>query len=253
PRALPLATFVALVASLRARDHAGALWAVLSLAFLSKIALNVHVLHFGFYLALPAAVGLVALLVGRVPRALPRRGGEGTVFRAVVLAAVAAGVIVHLRWSQELYRQKTFALGRGGDVLYAFAPAVSPVGPALARVLEWIERDLPPQATFVALPEGVMLNYLGRRRWPARCVNLMMTEILVFGEPQLVRELEASRPDYVLLVHKDTREFGGRFGQPGFGRTLVEWVARSYAPLALVGGEPFVGDAFGIRILARKE
>jgi hypothetical protein len=82
----------------------------------------------------------------------------------------------------------------------------------------------------------------------------MMTEEIVFGEDVMLDAFGRRPPDYVLLVHKNTSEFGfGAFGDdPRYGRRIMEWVRPRYEPVALFGAEPFVGQAFGIRILKRK-
>ncbi|MFQ5878133.1 MAG: glycosyltransferase family 39 protein [Acidobacteriota bacterium] len=267
PRALPLlaaALTMGLVLQRRARrgeapgtpDRGAALllWTVFALALLSKIALNTHLFHYGFYMAMPAAVALVAALVSLLPRLVAGLGGYGTVSRILALSVLAAGVGVHLRWSRELYALKHLRVGRGGDAIVTYGASVSPVGTAVATALDWIEENVPSDATFVALPEGVMLNYLSRRRWPARCINYMMTEMIVFGEDELLDQLEAGRPDYILLVHKETREFGvGYFGSdPRYGERILEWVEREYEPLGLIGAEPLRDGRFGIKILRRR-
>jgi hypothetical protein len=175
------------------------------------------------------------------------------VFRALALGVLAAAVVYHLRWSQEFYRVKSVPVGRGGDAVITYVPEVSRTGAITATALRWIDEQMPPEATFVALPEGIMLNYLSRRVTTARQVNFMMTEAIAFGEGALLADLERRPPDYVLLVHKDTSEFGvGPFGaDPRYGRRIMHWVYRHYRPVALFGDEPFRDARFGIKVLKR--
>jgi len=265
PRALPVAgllalvAFVLLLAKRRGNPEAppGAvpmvLWSGLAVALLGKVTLNVHLYHYGFYLALPATLVLVLLLTWWIPAALRTGAGDGRVFRGLAVAALAAGIVYHLRWSQEFYRLKDFAVGNGGDTILTYGAAVEPAGPAAALALRWIASEMPPDATFVAFPEGIMLNYLSRRPTTSRCMNFMMTEMIVFGEAPLLDGLKAKPPDYVLLVHKDTSEFGSRFfgADESYGRGILDWVRSNYGSAALVGHEPLRDEQFGIKILAR--
>ena len=84
-------------------------------------------------------------------------------------------------------------------------------------------------------------------------INFMMTEMIVFGEDAIVGSLDAHPPDYVLLVDKDTSEFGvGPFGiDPTYGRRIMGWVGQHYDAAVLFGSEPFRGRGFGIKILKR--
>ena len=265
PRALPLTTFLASVVfavvlvKCRNREEMRAavipmlLWSVLALALLAKIALNVHLYHYGFYLAMPATLVLAVCLIHWIPRALQSSFGCGIVFRSLALAVVAAGIVFHLNRSQEFYRVKNFAVGRGGDTILTYAPAVYAPGPIVAEALQWIEENTSPEATFVALPEGITLNYLSRRATSARQMNFMMTEMIVFGEEAMVAGFQAGPPDYVVLVHKDTSEWGvGPFGRDDrYGRRIMRWVYQHYEPVVLFGDEPFQSKAFGIQILKR--
>jgi hypothetical protein len=265
PRALPLASLLALGATLillvrRRRDPAAlravapmVLWSGLALALLGKTALNTHLYHYGFYLALPATLVLVVGLTHWLPKALRVRGGDGRLFQGMAFAIVAAGIVYHLRWSNEFFRLKDLAVGGGGDTILTYGPGVRPEGAAASLALRWMETGMPREATFVAFPEGITLNYLSRHPTTSPCLNFMMTEMIVFGEEWILDRLKDRPPDYVLLVHKDTAEFGvGFFGaDPAYGRRIMEWVGRNYASTVLVGYEPLKDERFGIKILAR--
>jgi hypothetical protein len=82
-------------------------------------------------------------------------------------------------------------------------------------------------------------------------VNFTVGETIVFGEKRFFDNLKARPPDYVILVDKDTSEFGiGPFGaDPRYGQQIMDWVNRHYTPIALVGGEPLRSRDFGIKIL----
>jgi hypothetical protein len=81
----------------------------------------------------------------------------------------------------------------------------------------------------------------------------MMTEMIIFGEETMLAGLKKRPPDYVVLVHKDTSEFGvGRFGiDRRYGQQMMDWVNQRYEPLVRIGDEPFRGNGFGIKILVR--
>lgn len=241
-----------------------ALYAVLALGLLGKMLLHARIEQYGFALAMPATLLLVATLfalAGRTPgpgggtlagRA-PGAGG-GTLARALLAAAVAAGVVSCLSRSDAFYRRKDFALGQGGDRILANSPYTSPRPRLLAETLARLETLLPPHGTLVVMPEGASLNYWLRKRNPSGHLLFLPTEIEAFGEQAMLARLRADPPDFVVLVHRLWEEFGtGPFGEdPRNGRGLMAWVGRHYTRVAQLGSAPFGDTGFGVVILRRE-
>ena len=227
--------------------------AIFSFVLAGKMLLNARLHHYGFYLALPGTLLLVCLLVWAVPRLLHLGFGGGVFFRWTASSLVIAAVLFHVRVSHSYYREKNFPVGEGSDLLVTYDPRLDPRGPAVVRTLEILERGTGSTDTLAVFPEGVLLNYLSRRRNPTPYTTLMPTEIAAFGEDAVVRALDAHPPDLVALVHKDTSEFGrGFFGKdPLYGLRIMGWLKNEYEAFERVDAEPFVDDRFGIVLLKR--
>jgi hypothetical protein len=233
-----------------------ALWAVLGLFLLGKMILYPRFFHYGFVLAMPATVLLAACLVGVGPALARARLDGGQVLRAVSIAAIAAGVLLLLRWSDEIYATKDLVVGEGNDAIIVETPDHDPRGQVVAAALEKLEEIMHREATLLALPEGASLNYWLRRTNPTRYNLFLPEEIDAFGGDEvLLRDLRAHPPDFIALVHRDYTEFGvGPFGvDPRNGRGIMNWVARSYRRVGRIGAEPFRNRGFGIAILRRAE
>jgi hypothetical protein len=201
---------------------------------------------------MPAALLLVAGLVEGVPRALAR--GRGTLARALAAAAVIAALVALLELSNRRYAARDFAVGRGADRLLAERPSASPRPARIAEALARLEKLLPADATLLVLPEGASLNYWLRRRNPSRYLLFLPTEIAAFGEAEMLRDLERHPPDFVVLAHRQSGEFGvGTFGSdPRNGREILAWVESAYARVVAIGPEPFGREGFGLLILRRR-
>lgn len=263
PRLLPFAAAAVAIAAL-VRLWKGAasvrtagifVFAAFALAMTCKAALNLHLYHYGFFLALPATVLVVALGIHDLPRRIAALRGGGAVFRAMAIASVAACCLHHVRYTAEVDGLKTLAVGEGGDRILTFAPDWSDQGRPMKEALEWIRNATPPTSTLVALPEGIMLDYLARRTTSVPLVNFTTGEVIAWGETTLLSALSRRPPDYVALVARRTDVLGlGRFGAiPGYGRRVVEWVESRYETVARFGAEPLEGEEFGIRILRRRD
>jgi len=228
---------------------------VLAFLLLGKMILNSQWVHYGFVLALPAAIVLAAYLVGTLPRLLTSRGKSGEFFQATCLGGVVMFLAFHLNDSHAWYHGQPahwraydeVSVGAGTDEMH-----VRWRGKEVAAALADLEQRMGPDDTLLVLPEGVMLNYLLRRRTPTRHVNFMPPELLLWGEETILAELQDQPPDFVAIVHKDTSEYGvPRFGQD-YGQLLWTWIENTYERKQVFGAIPMVSSRFGIAVMERR-
>ena len=266
PRALPLIVISTLVAVVmlfvrarRDRDRAVRLTplimcAVFALVLLAKMGLNARVEHYGFYLGLPAMAVAIALVSWLIPHLLTswRSDTAGRTFRQLALWALAAVIAPYLGLEYGWYRTKTLAVASGSDRFYASTLDGLWQGRAVRDALDVLAQNAAPGDTLAVLPEGVMLNYLARLDSPLRVINLMPPEVMAFGEDDVLRSLAARPPDFVLLVHRDTSEYGyPPFGRdPRYGLGIVDWINERYDGVRRIG-PPGAADA-GMQLLKRR-
>jgi hypothetical protein len=272
-----------------------ALWLVFSFAMLAKLGFNPRISHYGVFLAMPAFLSAIYLLLFLLPRALasgvwglasgvfPRNREPGTqtrtkAFRTAMMIFLLAGLARLTIQSALFYKDKDFTLGSGSDRLVTYDPKLdnpksAPTGAAMATAATWIETHTALTNTLAVLPEGVMLNYLTRRDNPTSYV-VFAYEVWAYGEQNMLAAYEKHPPDYIILVQRDSSEYGVRyFGQQkGFGYDVMQWVGRNYSPCGvvdfanptavravtpqggpvhLIGNEPLQSGAFGVEILKR--
>ncbi len=134
---------------------------------------------------------------------------------------------------------RTTPLGAGADQFAAAADA-RPV----ARAEQEILRRVPADESLAVLPEGVMLNYLTRRRAPTKFITWMPPELYFFGEANMLAALAATPPDWVLLAPRGLKEYGvPQFGE-GYADSIARWVDGHYREVAAWSGST-VGAADG--------
>lgn len=219
---------------------------VFAFAMLLKMLLRARVYNYGFALALPATLVWVAALVGWWPRALRAGGGA---LRAGALAVVVVGVIAQVNVTGRFLDRKTEIVGSDGDAFRADAR-----GRLVNEALAALATMAAPGATLAVLPEGVMLNYLARRANPTPYVTFMPLELLIFGEDKVVASFDRAPPDWVILVHKDTSEYGFPLFGIDYGVRLGGWVRERYEPVRRFGQQPLVpGTVFGIQLMWRRD
>jgi drug/metabolite transporter (DMT)-like permease len=255
-RALPLVVVAAgthsLVQFVRGRERKRTAmelaFAVLALVLLGKMILNARIQQYGFVLALPATLLAATTISSRLPRVLDRRRLRGDFLRAAAVAVFVVAGIAHLRATAWWTSRKSSRPAAGANSFRA-----DPRGDFAAEAMKELRARMAPGATLAVFPEGVMLNFLLYARNPTSYVNFMPPEFLFFGEDRILAAFQSHPPDFVALVHKETREYGYPLFGRDYGQSLMAWVRETYAPVVLLGDEPLVpGARFGVQILARK-
>ena len=229
------------------------MWCGFALMMLLKIGLNSRIFNYGFYLALPALTVVAIVLCWLIPRHLEQShpGATARNFGWIAAVSLAASTLPHLGLSNWWYATKTISIGSNADRFYASAYAGLWQGSLLKETLQQLGKAAKQGDTIAVLPEGVMLNYLSRHASPLHVVNLMPPELITFGEEGVVASLQAAPPDFVVLVHKDTSEYGyPLFGtDQRYGKNTIEWVRARYHAVRTLGHEPMTASGFGIEIL----
>jgi hypothetical protein len=267
PRALPLivATTIAAVTTLFVRRRSRreeairlvplVVWSAFALVLLAKLGLHTRAVHYGFYLAMPATVVAVALVTWLVPHLLACRRSEPAArcFRQLALWMLAAAIAPYLGVAHGWYRTRTLAVGSGGDRFYVSTMDGQWQGRALRDSVNALLGMARPGSTLAVLPEGVMLNYLLRLESPLRVLTVMPPEVLAFGEEDVLRSLAAAPPDFVVLVRKDTSEYGyPSFGSDAqYGRRTLAWIAEHYEEVRAVPAATRDAET-GMRLLSRR-
>jgi 4-amino-4-deoxy-L-arabinose transferase-like glycosyltransferase len=225
--------------------------AIFSFLLLLKMILNVHLYHYGFALAMPGTLLAVMIFLYEVPSLIGRKFNNIAFMRILGIVMVAMLLVVYIKLSKNMYDLKTYAIGSEGDTILTWKPEASDRGIIIRSAIDKIEELVKPDETFVVFPEGVMLNYLTRRKNPCPYINFMPPELIMFGEDRILNSLHKAPPDYVILVDKDTSEYGYRYFGKNYGIKLFSWIQENYRAVQAIGNEPFSGKGFGI-VIAKK-
>jgi hypothetical protein len=201
---------------------------------------------------MPAFLLFIWFFTGYVPRWLIAHGMRGNIFKAFMMIFIGVIIVHHMLISDKIYGVKKYSVGEGHDKFYAFVPQINSQGLAVSHFLEWA-RELHADATFVVLPEGVMLNYLSRKANPTKYINFMVPEMRVFGQGNILSDFMDKKPDFIVLVHKDTSEYGEDFfGRDyRYGKSIMDWINLNYHKHMLIGEEPLKDNHFGIQIMKK--
>jgi hypothetical protein len=228
---------------------AGVALAIFSLVLLAKTPLNTNIFHYGFGLAMPGTMILIAA-VFHVAQEVERRGGSPWRFALPTLLVWGLVGTIHL-------------LKMGQVVDYygeAAIQAAGAVGPCTHQdeketfdtILAEIARRSRPDQTVAVWPQGALVNVLSLRRNPTPYIVLLPPEIEMFGEDAICRAYQQNPPDFIVLAHCDTRFYGQGWFGADYATNLWRWMERHYVAVAKAGAEPFKTADFGMVLLQRR-
>ncbi len=222
---------------------------VLALVLLGKMLLNVRLYQYGFFLAMPATILTIIILLFWLPKILAALGGAGFPVRMTGAAVITLTISVYLLIADTAYQRLMDTVGHGGDEFRADYR-----GPMTNRILEHIETHVDPRKTLTVLPEGVMLNYLSRRSSSIPYFTFIPPEMAMFGEDTILESLQDEPPDFIVIVHRDTSTYGYRYRFFGvhYGQKMMAWARKNYRVIEQVGATPLESSEFGMQLLARK-
>lgn len=226
-------------------------FAVFALALLGRMILNPRIHHYGFALAMPATLLAAAVAIDSLPRRLAAWRVDPSLLRASLLVVWVGIALAHLNVMRQVMELKQTRVGQGADAFYA-----DERGMAVNRVSDALRGIVSPDQTLAVLPEGAMFNYLLRLRNPTgytQIVAMVPAGAGPFGHDAIEQAFAEHPPDFILLVHKDTSEFGAQFFGRDYAQDLFRWIQREYEPIVTWYAVPLQDDRFGVRLLRRAQ
>ena len=227
------------------------LLALFSLLLLLKMILNVHFYHYGFALAMPASLVMVTLLLYYIPGLISRWGNK-TVAMSFTGLFIFLTLLFYFNITKHIYDMKNYPVAQGRDRFLTFDAEYFSNGPIVNKTLGYLDQLMSENDTLIVLPEGVMLNYLSRKRNPSRYFEFTPNFIQATGEEKILNEISLNPSSFIILSKKDTSEHGAKYFGVNYGYNIYSWIAANYGKVAVIGEETLINDDFGI-IIARKK
>ncbi len=230
------------------------LWSSMSFVLLLKMLLRPRFDHYGYVLAMPGTLLLVALVISIIPTLLRRRHKGGQIFRAVMTGLTFSAITVFLGKADSFYTDKELALGKPGDQIFTYRPEVDIRGFLVGEAMKELEATMPGTATLMVLPEGITMNYLLRRTNPTPYYLLTPWEMAAYGgEAMILDKMQSNQPDFVAILNINMRDHGrGLFGDPEYGQKIIAWIDADYKKFKTFNLTPHHPDNFGISLYRRQ-
>lgn len=218
-------------------------WTAFSAVLLLKMILKTRIGHYGFVLAMPATLLLVASLVQIIPEEVRRRTGSAHLLRGASIAFTCAFVAHFTLASIENYAGRTHLVGSGPNRMYYEASTAR----LMDEVLDQVGEDVKPGDALVVLPEGAGINFLTGTVNPTPHISVIPPELAAFGEQAVLADLRAAAPSFVLVWSASLYTFGfGRFGEDRtYAPRIIGWIEAEYEPMGEVEPQRVAADPQG--------
>lgn len=224
-------------------------WAVMAGLLLAKFPLRSTILHYGFVLAMPVVLLSFAWSMDRLPKLLCRRTG-GATCHVVLCFLLIADVLGYGTMTASNIVARQQRLGYGHDCIWVDAERG---GKQISDAVDYLQANTDATDSVLVLPEGVMINYQTRRRSSIPYVNLCPPEVTMYGETNILGQLNHSPADIVVLVNRDVREYGvSIFGAEDYGKGLMDWVVRNYQIEVVFGASFSDSTEHGVTVMRRR-
>jgi hypothetical protein len=166
------------------------------------------------------------------------------VHRAAFIVLCLVIVSANVRITLTHMGDRTHAVSEGADRFYAIYR-----GRFVAQTVQLVRDRTRDDATMAIFPEGVMFNYLARRRVPTRYLNFIPHEVNLYGEQAILDAMRATPPDVVVFVTRDTSAYGFQYFGRDYAHNLYAFLLERYPRGMALGGRPFTDEPFGVKVM----
>src|SRR5262249_30594521 len=117
-----------------------------------------------------------------------------------------------------------------------------PLARGLATVAEKIRARTGKGDGLVAFPEGELLNFLAARPNPIRHKLYLPGYLTADNEPEILSELQRARPATIVVLRRQTSEYGPALFGEDYGLRIGEWIEATYRKTEGLGKRSGPGD-----------
>ena len=121
------------------------------------------------------------------------------------------------------------------------------------KTVDYIKKNTAKDSTVVAFPEGVGINFFTDRATPLRHHSFLPHDIKLFGENKILLEMWAAKIDYIVILTRDTSEWGPASFGVDYAKKIRKWIDNDYVPIKQFGAKPYASNLVGMLIFKKKD
>lgn len=226
---------------------------VWSLLMAFKLPFNPNLTEYGLIYYLPGSLACLVLLVADYPEYAQERYHSGWIAKVILIACFFLVFIYTFQASVTHAGWKIVTINEGPNRLKIFDDRNMNVsGNDIARLIIWTKKNVPPDATFILLPNGAMMNFLAKRPNPTPYDTFMPAEVLTFDKDKILESVSQHPPDYFIINHRQKLASGDLVIGMTFNNFIYTWIKTDYTRIWESGINRKPGN-FGIEIFQKND
>ena len=223
---------------------------LLSLSTIPRIFLNTTPYNYGFFLLNISIVSYYVFFAVIFEGLLSRHFKiDPVIYKSAIFVFFLLLIIPQWDRSSAMYRYKNMMATTDRGSIACFGDSRTA---RFWETVNYISQNTAKGDTVVALPEGASINFFSHRDNPSKFHTFLPPDIDAIGEVRMLAELSRSGITYIVIVKRDTAEYG----YPAFGfdyaRKIYLWIKENYELVRQIGPFPNTSNEFGAAIFKRK-
>ena len=163
--------------------------------------------------------------------------------QACCLILISIGFSLSLNYINEIESMVSYPVTTKKGTIYTnkvFADAAN-------GAIDYINKEMPKNATFIMMPQGPALNFLTDHPSHGWYHDLIPPALIAFEEPKILKNLRKNPPDYIFVNNRNSGDWGFAFFGKDYAFRLSDFILDNYKL------EKKVGKDFFIKIYKRKD
>lgn len=120
------------------------------------------------------------------------------------------------------------------------------------KTIVYLRENTSRDDTIVVLPEGIGVNFFSNRENSTGYCNFTPPVCELISEEKIIDRFEKTSIDYILIVNRETREYGFPHFGVDYGKKIDFWIKEHYRLEKLIGPYPFTEPEFSAALFKKK-
>lgn len=124
-------------------------------------------------------------------------------------------------------------------------------GGSLRKLVDYVNKEVPPNKTFVMMPEGLAINFLTDRDHPV-WFHAFTPHFIEKFEEKIINNLEEKAPDYIFVTNQNTEDYYYRKFCVDYAKSTCEYIKKNYDYLEKLGNSDLNDEIRWVDIYRKK-